>query len=71
MRAIGATITALLLIALLPADALVWTPGTHILLGDAVLTAAPQLRPAAIAVLLRTHPADFRYSSIATDTSFA
>jgi len=71
MRLFGAAVTALLLVALLPTDALAWTPGTHILLGDAVLRMAPQLLPAAVAALLRAHPADFLYGSIAADTSFA
>jgi len=71
MRPFGAAVMALLLVALLPTDALAWTPGTHILLGDAVLRAAPQLLPAAIAALLRAHPTDFLYGSIAADTSFA
>ena len=56
MRALGATVTALLLIALCPADAFAWTPGTHILLGDAVLRSAPTLLPAAVAALLRAYP---------------
>ncbi len=71
MHSLGAAVTALLLVALLPSDAFAWTPGTHILLGDAVLGAAPHLLPAAVAALLRAHPADFLYGSIAADTSFA
>ena len=36
---------AFLLIALLPTDAWAWTPGTHILLGEAVLRSAALLPP--------------------------
>ena len=71
MRALGATVSALLVVALCPTDAFAWTPGTHILLGDAVLRAAPTLLPAAVAALLRAHPMQFLYGSIAADTSFA
>jgi zinc dependent phospholipase C len=61
---------AVLLIALIPAVAWAWTPGTHILLGEAVLRNAALLPPA-IAALLRAHPHDFLYGSIAADTSIA
>ena len=70
MRLIGLTCVALLLVALLPSDAFAWTPGTHILLGEAVLRSAALLPPA-IAALLRSHPHDFLYGSIAADTSIA
>ena len=63
-------VAALLLVALLPSTALAWTPGTHILLGEAVLRTAALLPPA-IAALLRAHPHDFLYGSIAADTSIA
>ena len=65
-----ATIAALLAIGLLPSDALAWTPGTHIFLGEAVIGSLPLL-PAAIADLLRAFPHDFLYGSIAADTSIA
>lgn len=68
---LGSLGAALVLIALTPADALAWAPGTHILLGDAVLRAADVLLPAGLATLLRAHPYDFLYGSIAADTSFA
>jgi hypothetical protein len=61
---------ALALLVLLPSDAWAWTPGTHILLGEAVLRAAAVLPPT-IAALLREHPFDFLYGSIAADTSIA
>ena len=70
MRTFAVLLTALLLIAVLPTDAHAWTPGTHVLLGEAVLRHAALL-PAAIATLLRAHPHDFLYGSIAADTSIA
>ena len=72
MRRTGvAVLAALALLALLPSDALAWTPGTHILLGEAVLGSADVLLPAGLAALLRAYPLDFLYGSIAADTSFA
>jgi hypothetical protein len=70
-RALGLVAIALLVIALTPADALAWSPGTHILLGEAVLGSASALLPAGLAALLRAHARDFLYGSIAADTSFA
>lgn len=61
---------ALALVALLPASALAWTPGTHVYLGEAVLR-APELLPPAIAELIRAFSYDFLYGSIAADTSIA
>lgn len=61
---------ALCIIALVPSPAYAWTPGTHIFLGDAVLRSL-EILPAAIAALLRAHPLDFLYGSIAADTSIA
>ncbi|HEX6536549.1 MAG TPA: zinc dependent phospholipase C family protein [Gemmatimonadaceae bacterium] len=60
----------MLAIALLPAPAWAWTPGTHIFLGEAVLGALQQL-PHHIADLLRAFPYEFLYGSIAADTSIA
>lgn len=60
-----------LLLALLPTDAWAWTPGTHILIGEAVLRSAATLLPASMAALLTAYPYDFLYGSIAADTSFA
>lgn len=62
---------ALLLLALTPDVALAWTPGTHILLGEAVLRSADLLLPSALAGLLRAFPYDYLYGSIAADTSLA
>ena len=60
----------LLLVALLPADAWAWTPGTHIWIGEAIL-ANLRFLPPAVADLLHAFPFDFLYGSIAPDTSFA
>ena len=68
---LGAMFGALALIALTPSDALAWGPGTHILLGEAVLRSADALLPAGLAALLRAFPGDFLYGSIAADTSIA
>ena len=70
MRLLALTVVAFALMALAPADAWAWTPGTHILLGEAVLRTAALLPPT-IAALLRAHPHDFLYGSIAADTSIA
>lgn len=70
MATAAVVLAALALVALCPADAWAWTPGTHVFLGDAVLRAA-HLLPAATAELLRAFPYDFLYGSIAADTSIA
>lgn len=53
-----------------PSDALAWTPGTHIFLGETIL-ANLQMLPAHIATLLQAFPYDFLYGTIAPDTSIA
>ena len=63
-------VAALLVIALTPALAHAWTPGTHIFLGEAILRSLPLL-PGAVAELLAAYPYDFLYGSIAADTSIA
>lgn len=67
---LSAIVAALIAIALFPSDALAWTPGTHVYLGDAVLRSLPML-PGNIAGLLGAFPYDFLYGSIAADTSIA
>ena len=57
-------------VALLPDVALAWTPGTHIYLGESVLSNLHQL-PTSIGDLLRAFPYDFLYGNIAADTSIA
>ena len=61
---------AVLLLAILPAAAFAWTPGTHIFLGEAILRSLATL-PAGIADVLRAFPVEFLYGSIAADTSIA
>jgi len=68
---LGIVLAALALLALTPTDALAWTPGTHVMLGEALLRSADLLLPTALAQLLTTHPFEFLYGSIAADTSFA
>lgn len=74
MRRVGALPVVLaivvLAIALFPAEAYAWTPGTHVYLGDAVLRSLAML-PSNIAGLLGAFPYDFLYGSIAADTSIA
>ena len=60
----------LLAIAVFPAHAWAWTPGTHVFLGEAVIRSVTLLPPN-IADLLRAFPYDFLYGSIAADTSIA
>lgn len=63
-------VAAFVAVCLTPADALAWTPGTHVFLGDALLRAL-HLLPPAVAELLQAFPYDFLYGSIAADTSIA
>lgn len=67
----AAALAALILVALTPSAAWAWSPGTHILLGEALLKSAHLLLPGALGALLRAYPYDFLYGSIAADTSFA
>jgi hypothetical protein len=59
-----------LVLLALPDSAHAWTPGTHIYLGESVLSSLGQL-PAAVADLLRAYPFDFLYGNIAADSSIA
>jgi hypothetical protein len=61
---------ALLVLALTPAAAYAWTPGTHIFLGEAIMRSLPLL-PASVSELIAAFPYDFLYGSIAADTSIA
>jgi hypothetical protein len=65
-----AAVLALVFLVVAPAVAHAWTPGTHVLLGEAVIRSLSFLPPA-IAELLREFPHDFLYGSIAADTSIA
>ncbi|MDJ0766732.1 MAG: zinc dependent phospholipase C family protein [Myxococcota bacterium] len=66
----AAVLLALVVLVLFPTEALAWTPGTHIFLGEAVLGNLTQL-PQVVADLLRAYPYDFLYGNIAADTSIA
>jgi len=66
----GAAGLAILALILFPSPAFAWTPGTHVLLGEAVLRSLALL-PGPIADLLAAFPYDFLYGSIAADTSIA
>ncbi|MBA2628338.1 MAG: zinc dependent phospholipase C family protein [Gemmatimonadales bacterium] len=59
-----------LVLCCLPHHAYAWTPGTHIYLGESILTNL-QLLPATVAELLRSFPFDFLYGNIAADSSIA
>jgi len=67
-------IAAPLLIAigwiLVPEPVWAWGPGTHVALGEAVLSAL-YLLPPAIRAILERHPLHFLYGSMAADISFA
>lgn len=53
-----------------PHDAWAWTPGTHVVLGETILSSLHYL-PTTVADLLRSYPYDFLYGSIAADTTMA
>ena len=58
-------------IALCIPDALhAWTPGTHVVLGERILSSL-HLLPTAVAELLRAFPYDYLYGNIAADTTMA
>jgi hypothetical protein len=59
-----------LLLFVFPHQALAWTPGTHIYLGESVL-ANLRFLPLGVADLLRAYPFDFLYGNIAADSSIA
>ena len=61
---------ALVALVLFPGVAHAWTPGTHIYLGESVLTNLHQL-PTAVADVIRAFPYDYLYGNIAADTSLA
>ncbi len=61
---------AIIAIAVTPAAAYAWTPGTHIFLGEAIMRSL-SLLPTSVAQLIAAFPYDFLYGSIAADTSIA
>jgi hypothetical protein len=71
VTAISALLIALGWLFLLPEPVAAWGPGTHIALGELILGGGLGLLPPAIQIILRAHPRDFLYGSIAADISFA
>ncbi len=61
---------ALAWLLLSPEDLLAWGPGTHVALGEGLLSAL-HLIPPAVADLIRRYPIHFLYGSVAADISFA
>ena len=55
---------------LTPSDLFAWGPGTHIAIGEAVLSSL-HLLPAGVQAILRVHRTAFLYGSVAADISFA
>ncbi|MBW3534574.1 MAG: zinc dependent phospholipase C family protein [Gemmatimonadetes bacterium] len=66
----GVLLVALGWLLLLPEAAWAWGPGTHVALGEAVLSCL-WLLPPAVRQLLERHPLHFLYGSMAADISFA
>jgi len=61
---------AILWLLFTPGEAAAWGPGTHIAIGQAVLSAS-HLLPPAIRSVLERHRVPFLYGSVAADISFA
>ncbi len=61
---------ALVWLLVAPGEALAWGPGTHIAIGEAILSSLHLLPPTVRAVLER-HRLPFLYGSVAADISFA
>ena len=55
---------------LTPTDLIAWGPGTHIAIGEAVLSSL-HLLPLGIQAVLSKHRTAFLYGSVAADISFA
>jgi len=60
---------ALLFVLLDPSEAWAWGPGTHVALGEGILSSL-HLLPPSVALLLRRYPIHFLYGSVAADISF-
>jgi hypothetical protein len=69
-RLAGSLLGVGLLALVFPSVAHAWTPGTHIYLGESVLSNLGLL-PASVGDLLRAYPFDFLYGNIAADSSIA
>lgn len=61
---------ALAFCALTPVDLFAWGPGTHVAIGQAVLSSL-ELLPLSIRAILSQHGTAFLYGSVAADISFA
>lgn len=70
MRILAPLWMAVAWLLLVPDDVLAWGAGTHIALGETVLSSL-YLLPPAIRALLERYPIHFLYGSIAADISFA
>ena len=70
MKTAAALGVALAWILLQPEPLWAWGPGTHIALGEGLLTSL-YLLPPAIRAIIESHPLHFLYGSIAADISFA
>lgn len=70
MTLVAGVVGALLLMIGCPHVLHAWTPGTHVVLGERLLSNLEWLPPA-VADLLRAFPYDFLYGSIAADTTMA
>lgn len=66
----GSLVWALVWLILSPQEAVAWGPGTHVAIGQAVLSSA-HLLPPAIQSVLKRHRIPFLYGSVAADISFA
>lgn len=70
MKILAALAGVALLALCFPEAAHAWTPGTHVVLGERILSSL-SLLPHAVADLLRAFPYDFLYGNIAADTTMA
>ena len=70
MSRIGPVVIALLWLFVSPGDLFAWGPGTHVALGEGLLSAL-HLLPPAVAGLIHRYPIHFLYGSVAADISFA
>ncbi len=70
MKLLGALLIVTAIGLALPDALHAWTPGTHVVLGERILSSLELLAPA-VGDLLRAFPYDFLYGSIAADTTMA
>lgn len=70
MKIAVAVVAITVLMLCFPHEAWAWTPGTHVVLGETILSSL-HLLPPMVADLLRAYPYDFLYGSIAADTTMA